>query len=288
MLGFGVQNVSVVLGGVGFGLFLDEVGKFVTKDNDYFYRPTPEIMYILVVVILVGARIVRDFRPLSGRECLASAAQIAAEGVARGLAVHRRDLGLTLLERARVRGADQTDIDHVHELLMCAEAGSERLYDLQRRVVRLIPGFFRNPRWVPVAGGLIVVGSVLSLIFSAFGGAPRGYLSDAHHLTMKHDLGVAHTILLISAVLTLGIALPAMIARRRTANVWPLRWLRNAALISALLNALANFATEGFGSLVNLSAGLFTMAILSYQLDVAARAEIPPGDQTTVPTAATM
>jgi hypothetical protein len=105
---------------------------------------------------------------------------------------------------------------------------------------------------------------------------------------MKHDLGVAHTILLISAVLTLGIALPAMIARRRTANVWPLRWLRNAALISALLNALANFATEGFGALVNLSAGLFTMAILSYQLDVAARAEIPPGDQTTVPTAATM
>ena len=98
-----------MLGGIGFGLFLDEVGKFVTKDNDYFYGPAAEIMYILVVVILVGARIVRDIRPLSANECLASAAAIAAEGVARGLADHRREVGLRLVETARAGGADSAD-----------------------------------------------------------------------------------------------------------------------------------------------------------------------------------
>jgi hypothetical protein len=54
-----------------------------------FYGPAAEIMYILVL-ILVGARIVRDFRPLSPKECLASAASTAADGDARGLATRRR------------------------------------------------------------------------------------------------------------------------------------------------------------------------------------------------------
>src|SRR5690242_4200390 len=100
VLGFGSRIVCVVFAGVGFGLFLDEVGKFVTKDNDYFYGPAAEIMYILVVLILLGARVVRGLRPLSARECLASAALIAADGVARGLADHRREIGLALVEQA--------------------------------------------------------------------------------------------------------------------------------------------------------------------------------------------
>ena len=35
--------------------------------------------------------------------------------------------------------------------------------------------------------------------------------------------------------------------------------------------ALVDFATEGFGALINLSIGLFGLAILSYQIDVATR-----------------
>jgi hypothetical protein len=272
MLGFGARVVCVVLGGIGFGLFLDEVGKFVTKDNDYFYGPAAEIMYILVVVILVGTRILRDFRPLNARECLASAAAIAADGVARGLADRRRELGLSLVRHAQSGGADPQDVVHVRALLLSADRASDRLYAIQQRALRLIPGFFRSPRWVPVVGWLLVLGSFLSVSLGALGVVLGGYLyeDDNVHIELA-GLSIATVILLVSAVLTLGMALPAMIARRRTDSVWPLRWLRNAALIFTLLNALVDFATDGFGALINLSIGLFTLAVLSYHLDLAAR-----------------
>jgi hypothetical protein len=277
MLGLGARILCVVLGGIGFGLFLDEVGKFVTKDNDYFYGPAAEIMYILVVIILMSARVAHDVRPLNGRECLASAATIAADGVARGLSDRRRELGLNLVERARNGGADPATLDSVRTLLLSADPASDRLYAAQQRALRLIPGFFRSPRWVPVVGWLLVLGSLLGVALGALGVVLGGYLyeDDDVHIELV-GLSFATVILFVSAALTLAMALPAMIARRRTDSVWPLRWLRNAALIFTLLNALVDFATEGFGALINLSIGLFTLAILSYHLDIAART-LPAG-----------
>jgi len=67
-LGFGVRVLCILVGGIGFGLFLDEIGKFVTKDNDYFFAPSALIMYILVAFVLVLARVVRDARPPSAKK----------------------------------------------------------------------------------------------------------------------------------------------------------------------------------------------------------------------------
>lgn len=271
-LGSGVRVLTVVMGGIGFGLFLDEVGKFVTKDNDYFYGPAAEIMYVLVCLILVGARIIRVIRPLSAHECLASAAAIAADGAARGLADHRREIGLQLVEQARAGGAPDGDVEHVRGLLLSAGHASDRLYRLQRWVPRLIPNVFRSPKWVPWVGWLLVAGSIFGLFLHTLGIVLGDYFYEDDHVKI-HLAGKspATTILLVTAGLTLAMALPAMIALRRTTKVWPLRLLRSAALVFTFLTALVDFATEGFGALINLSIGLFGLAILSYQIDVATR-----------------
>ena len=276
LLGGGARTLAIVLDGIGFGLSLDEVGKFVTKTNDYFYGPAAEIMYVLVIIVLVGTRVLRTIRPLSTQECLASASTIAADGVARGLGDHRREVGLRLVERAHRDGADPAEVEHVRALLVSCRTASDRLYSVQQWIPRLIPAFMRSPRWEPLLGWLLVVAALFSLFFHTLGVALGGFVyRDTIVKLHAAGMNAGTLILLIGAVLTLAMALPAAIARRRTDGIWPLRWLRDAALLFTLLSAMVHFGTEGFAALINLSIGLLAMAILSYQLHLREQAETP-------------
>jgi hypothetical protein len=68
-----VQHLAAVIAGLGFGTFIDEIGKFVTADNNYFYRPAIALIYCLFVVAFLVARILIGQRRLSETEALANA-----------------------------------------------------------------------------------------------------------------------------------------------------------------------------------------------------------------------
>jgi hypothetical protein len=52
-LGARVQRLSALLGGIGFGIFIDELGKFITRDNNYFFRPTIGLIYAIFIILFL-------------------------------------------------------------------------------------------------------------------------------------------------------------------------------------------------------------------------------------------
>lgn len=48
-----VYTASALLSGIGVGLFIDEVGKFITQTNDYFYPGAAPIIYVFFLLTVV-------------------------------------------------------------------------------------------------------------------------------------------------------------------------------------------------------------------------------------------
>lgn len=68
-----IGHVAVILTGLGFGLFVDEIGKFVTSDNDYFFRPAIALIYVVFILVVLVARALAGGTRLTRREALANA-----------------------------------------------------------------------------------------------------------------------------------------------------------------------------------------------------------------------
>ena len=76
-----VYTASAALAGVGIGLFIDEVGKFITAENDYFYPAAAPIIYATVLIaVLVWIRARRDEEP-DPRAQLLTALELLEESV---------------------------------------------------------------------------------------------------------------------------------------------------------------------------------------------------------------
>lgn len=64
------QTAGAVLSGIGVGLFIDEVGKFITQNNDYFYPLAAPIIYAFFLLTVLLYLRVRRAQPFDARDQL--------------------------------------------------------------------------------------------------------------------------------------------------------------------------------------------------------------------------
>ncbi len=96
----GVHHIAAVIGGIGFGIFIDEIGKFLTSDNDYFFQPAVALIYVLFIVLFLVVRTLVGRHGLTPTESLANALDLVQSTIGRAIEPDDRTRIRRLLDAA--------------------------------------------------------------------------------------------------------------------------------------------------------------------------------------------
>jgi hypothetical protein len=253
----GSRWIAAVLGGVGFGLFIDEIGKFVTSDNDYFFRPTFALIYVALVLVWLATRALA-LRPLTQREALANALDVLKEAAIRDLSADERARALELLE--------QTDPKHplvpqVHGLLLEVTARPALPPFAIKRLVRRARAWYwrrTKKRWFTVVLTVIFVvltAYALSQMAELGKGIADAINAPDHKLSSLNaavnggdNVGFSGWAMLASSsiVAVLYVIGVYMLVRRTRLEAY--RWFEWGLLVSIFVVQVFAFADQELGS----------------------------------------
>ena len=266
-----VYMLSALLAGIGIGLFIDEVGKFITAENDYFYPAAAPIIYatfLLAVLVWLRTREPLDPDP---RSQLLTALELFEESVEGDLQRRERDVLRDRLANAAVKAPQPEQRRLAADLLAFVEAEElslapdpvDRFGGIRERFGARSRQFFggRGLRMaVIVALVLTGIGQVLALV--GIGSEVRFDLGEPVTAFTLFQLGHLVVDAIAGALLLAGGVLVGIVGWHRLG--WTLAYF--GLLVALTLGDLISFYTRQFDSIeVALWHLLLLVAVVVYR-----------------------
>ena len=282
--------LSALLAGLGVGLFIDEVGKFLTTSNDYFFAPAAPLIYgsillLVLLALLVGRRRADD---AAATHAILEALRDAADG---RLTEADRERVVELSRQATEASASGAD-DLRAQLLATLESPAvhDRLTaggpiargDARRWLERIVPA--RLERWALYLGLALSVFSALvaSITLIALNYQPGGIdttLIDAGRMELPDD--PIWLVLLFGVNVAVGFSAIVALGLRMRGST---RWL-DAALVAVLIDLVVGELVAFYAiQFLALSSAVWSLLLLGITIDLRIRARNAVVDDVSTPT----
>lgn len=286
-LGAPVRHRAALIGGVGFGFFIDELGKFITSDNNYFYRPAAALIYLIFLGLFALSRWAAKRDGLTPREALVNAINLLGEAARHRLDERQKANALELLERAdpgdplvpRLRALLQA----IHPVPSAPPSRAERA------AVAVRAWFVRLAARRHFATGLTILFGVWALLTLAtaamltlsflldLGGAHPGFASDA-----LSDMRLHNYASLIASAVAAVLVVIGIVRLRRGRRLDGLRMFERALLVSILIAQVFSFVESQFGAVFGVAVNLVLLAGVRQLVANAASESSEDGDAAAV------
>lgn len=269
-LGRRARLIAAILGGAGFGTFIDELGKFITSDNDYFYQPTIALIYIIFVLLfLVGERLVRLVEA-TPQERLAQALDVITDAVIEHFPTTQRELALSLLAEAEPTSPLTPALTRALRKIAAQPDPPPNLAERLANRVGHAYSWLTGQRWFLK---FVLIFSAVGIFFSLVG-LVITVAVDPHITEVQLATSVTAGPLLLANAIAGALLVLGLIAFRRSV-VTALEWFRRAALVSLLMVQPLSFYNEQLTAII----GLFLNLALLSALEYAISREVPVQDQ---------
>ncbi|HRP59343.1 MAG TPA: hypothetical protein PK833_03515 [Vicingus sp.] len=110
-----VKKFAAIIGGIGFGTFIDELGKFITSDNNYFYQPTFALIYIFFVLIYLLFRFIENRHEFTAKEYVANSIEIMKDAVIHNLDSNEKAMALSYLAKGNTKEKISQTLRSIYE-----------------------------------------------------------------------------------------------------------------------------------------------------------------------------
>ncbi len=253
VLGKRIRRLGAIVGGLGLGLFIDEIGKFVTSDNNYFFQPAVAMIYVVFVVLFLIFRAI-EYQRLSSAESLVNSAEMLTDLILDGATRSEVARARWLLRHSRCEGALA---DGLREAIAGAVRAQERKSPLNSVTLWAWRTYDRllGWDWFQRATLLVFVGQALVGLVSITL-AVWGMLSGAFDVDVPPAT-------LISSSASLACALFGMALLPRS-RLQAYRWFERSVLISIFFTQVLLFWETQFAALGGLVWYLVLLTVLRY------------------------
>lgn len=269
LLGRRARQAAALIAGVGFGFFIDELGKFITADNNYFFKPAAGLIYLIFIALYLGSRAFRNHRGLNEAERVRNAVELIGEATQGPFKVEYRDQALALLAGvpashplrdplvALASEIDTTPNPNPPWYRRFADGVAARYgrWSEQRWFHRVVIGVFAVWALVSI---LAIVGLILAF----------GFAGDAARAGFEEDsfgrLNFLNWATLCSAAVSAVFVVFGLIRMVRGERLDAYRWLTWALLVSIFVTRVFVFVESQFGAVFGVAIDI--LLLISVQL----------------------
>ena len=273
-LGRRTRVAAAIVGGAGFGAFIDELGKFITSDNNYFYQPTVAPIYVIFVLLFIaGERLTADSHPTPD-EHLVQALDVVTSAAIEGYRKRELERASQLLAASDPKNPLVPALEHALARIAATPEPVENLAEREAQRVARSYTWLVAQRWfltlVLVIAGMATLSNLRTLAVTILVNP-----QDRRFLVYVDSTA---ELLLIATVIAIALLIVGLL-HLRGSLLAAFQWFRRSVLVSLLVVQPLAFYEQQWTALIGLVVNLVLLSALEFGI----AHESAPADQSLAP-----